>query len=54
MFHAEAPSSAGYDVVLGGALVLRMPRDFDVSRVAALVKAGIKMLCAFSQLGSLL
>jgi len=36
---AEAPCSAGYEVVLGGAVVLRMPRDFEVSRVAALVKA---------------
>jgi hypothetical protein len=36
----EGPSgSAGYEVVLGSALVLRLPRDFDVPRVAALVKA---------------
>jgi hypothetical protein len=37
---AEPPSGgAGYEVVLGRALVLRLPRDFDVHRVAALVKA---------------
>ena len=36
----SAPERAeGYEVVLGGGRVLRLPRDFDDSRVAALVRA---------------
>jgi len=35
-----APSAPGaYEVVLGRDFVLRLPRDFEVARVAALVKA---------------
>lgn len=35
----EPAASEGYEVLLGQGCVLRMPRDFEVERVAALLKA---------------
>lgn len=37
--HPVAPASQVYEVVLGPGRVLRLPRDFDEARVAALVRA---------------
>lgn len=36
---AHAATMVGYEVLLGRDCVLRLPRDFEVARVAALLKA---------------